>query len=118
MLPTLAGDWIASQRSTNTRRSYARGLKVFEEFTRKHGIHPMAARIGLIGAFRIYLETAPTWRCIPGGHRVRNGTPYSPNSRASTVCAANSFMGYLEKFGNEEGTHSGHGFADGSKPVP
>lgn len=106
VLPVLAGNWIASQRSANTQKSYARGLKVFEEFARNHGIHPMAARVGLVGPFRIYLETAPTWQWVPGSHLVRSGPPYAPHSRASTLCAANSFLDYLESAGEEEGTPS------------
>ncbi|WP_406319381.1 hypothetical protein [Streptomyces sp. NBC_00118] len=44
VLRTLAPFWIAHQRSANTQRAYARGLRVFEEFAREHGAHPAAVK--------------------------------------------------------------------------
>ncbi|GAA2110814.1 tyrosine-type recombinase/integrase [Streptomyces synnematoformans] len=100
-LPVLAGGWIASQRSTNTQKAYARGFKVFEEFAREHGAHPLAVRTGLADAFRLHLESAPTWRRVKGGQLERTGEPYSDNSRAAVLSAASSFFDYLDKVGDE-----------------
>ncbi|MEU9796884.1 integrase, partial [Streptomyces sparsogenes] len=44
VLPTLAAGWIAHQCSANTQRAYARGFRIFEEFAREHGTHPMAVK--------------------------------------------------------------------------
>ncbi|WP_063806807.1 hypothetical protein [Streptomyces regalis] len=69
MLPTLAASWIAHQRSVNTQRAYARGIKIFEEFAREHGAHPMALKFVLADTFRLYLESTPTWVRVKGGRR-------------------------------------------------
>ncbi|MFF9483040.1 tyrosine-type recombinase/integrase [Streptomyces sp. NPDC014733] len=103
-LPTLAGGWIAHQRSANTQKSYARGFKVFEEFAREHGAHPMAVKFGLADTFRLHLETAPTWVRVKGGRpgeMTRTGKPYSEASRANALSAASSFFGYLDKVSDD-----------------
>ncbi|MGW3917817.1 tyrosine-type recombinase/integrase, partial [Streptomyces sp. NPDC005070] len=69
VLPTLAASWIAHQRSVNTQKSYARGFRVFEEFAREYGSHPMAVKFALADTFRLHLETAPTWVRVKGGAR-------------------------------------------------
>ncbi|MFD4740160.1 tyrosine-type recombinase/integrase [Streptomyces virginiae] len=100
VLPTLAATWIAHQRSDNTRRSYARGFKVFEEFSREHGTHPMGVKFALADAFRLWLEQTPTWARVKGGARnemVRTGPPYSDASRANALSAASSFFSYWDK---------------------
>lgn len=84
VLPTLAASWIAHQRSANTQRAYSRGFKVFEEFAREHGTHPLGVKFVLADTFRLYLETTPTWVRVKGGRRgemVRTGKPYSDASR-------------------------------------
>ncbi|KIZ15639.1 tyrosine-type recombinase/integrase [Streptomyces natalensis] len=99
-LPTLAASWIAHQRSANTQKSYARGFKVFEEFARDHGSHPLQVKFLLADTFRLYLEKAPTWVRVKGGRRgemVRTGKPYSDASRANALSAASSFFSYLDK---------------------
>ncbi|MGW7256765.1 tyrosine-type recombinase/integrase [Streptomyces sp. NPDC054834] len=103
-LPTLAAGWIAHQRSANTQRAYARGFKVFEEFTREHGAHPMAVKFGLADTFRLYLETTPTWVRVKGGRRgemARSGKLYSEASRANALSAASSFFSYLDKVSDD-----------------
>ncbi|MEU6946567.1 tyrosine-type recombinase/integrase [Streptomyces sp. NPDC046316] len=100
VLPPLAGAWIANQRSDNTRRAYARGFRVFEEFAREHGTHPMAVKFALADAFRLWLEQTPTWVRVKGGARnemVRSGPPYSDASRANALSAASSFFSYWDK---------------------
>ncbi|MFI8916502.1 tyrosine-type recombinase/integrase [Streptomyces sp. NPDC053513] len=104
VLPTLAATWIAHQRSDNTRRSYARGFKVFEEFAREHGTHPMAVKFALADAFRLWLEQTPTWVRVKGGQRgemVRAGKPYSDASRANALSAASSFFSYWDKVSDD-----------------
>jgi integrase len=103
-LPTLAAAWIAHQRSVNTQKSYARGFRVFEEFAREHGAHPMAVKFPLADTFRLYLETTPTWVRVKGGRRgemVRSGKPYSEASRANALSAASSFFTYLDKVSDD-----------------
>ncbi|MGW3910532.1 tyrosine-type recombinase/integrase [Streptomyces sp. NPDC005070] len=104
VLPTLAATWIAHQRSVNTQRAYARGFKVFEEFARDYGSHPMAVKFALADTFRLHLETAPTWVRVKGGERgdmTRTGKPYSEASRANALSAASSFFVYLDKVSDD-----------------
>ncbi|MEU8526452.1 tyrosine-type recombinase/integrase [Streptomyces sp. NPDC048629] len=104
VLPTLAGSWIVHQRSDNTRRAYARGFKVFEEFAREHGAHPMAVKFALADAFRLWLEQTPTWVRVKGGRRgemVRAGKPYSDASRANALSSASSFFSYWDKVSDD-----------------
>lgn len=103
-LPTLAAAWIGHQRSVNTQKSYARGFKVFEEFTREHGAHPMAVKFPLADTFRLYLEVTPTWVRVKGGQRgemSRTGKPYSEASQANALSAASSFFAYLDKVSDD-----------------
>ncbi|MFD8710897.1 tyrosine-type recombinase/integrase [Streptomyces anulatus] len=99
VLPTLAAAWIAHQRSANTQKSYARGFRIFEEFAREHGAHPLKVTFPLADTFRMYLETTPTWVRVKGGARgemIRTGPPYSDASRANALSAASSFFAYLD----------------------
>ncbi|MFE0229898.1 tyrosine-type recombinase/integrase [[Kitasatospora] papulosa] len=103
-LPTLAASWIAHQRSSNTMKAYARGFRVFEEFAREHGAHPMAVKFGLADTFRMYLETTPTWVRVRGGQRgemARSGKPYSEASQKNALSAASSFFLYLDKVSDD-----------------
>ncbi|MFE1521599.1 hypothetical protein ACFW9I_33080 [[Kitasatospora] papulosa] len=103
-LPTLAASWIANQRSSNTMKAYARGFRVFEEFAREHGAHPMAVKFGLADTFRMYLETTPTWVRVRGGRRgemARSGMPYSEASQKNALSAASSFFLYLDKVSDD-----------------
>jgi integrase len=104
VLPTLAAAWIARQRSVNTQKSYARGFRVFEEFAREHGAHPLRVKFPLADTFRLYLETTPTWVRVKGGRRgemARTGKPYSDASRANALSAASSFFSYLDVVSDE-----------------
>ncbi|MFI8873183.1 tyrosine-type recombinase/integrase [Streptomyces sp. NPDC055243] len=104
VLPTLAASWIAHQRSVNTQKSYARGFKIFEEFAREHGAHPMAVKFPLADTFRLYLENTPTWVRVKGGARgelARTGKPYSEASRANALSSASSFFAYLDKVSDD-----------------
>lgn len=104
MLPTLAASWIAHQRSVNTQKSYARCFRIFEEFAREHGAHPMVVKFPLADTFRLYLETTPTWIRVKGGRRgemVRAGKPYSDASRANALSSASSFFTYLDVVSDE-----------------
>lgn len=80
VLRTLAPFWIAHQRSANTQRAYARGLRVFEEFAREHGAHPAAVKFA--DTFRLYLESHR-----PGcGSRVGRAARWpGPGSRTRTL---------------------------------
>ncbi|MCX4429600.1 tyrosine-type recombinase/integrase [Streptomyces mirabilis] len=103
-LPTLAASWIAHQRSIHTQRSYAHGFRIFEEFAREYGAHPMAVKVVLADAFRLHLETAPTWVRVKGGARgemALTGKPYSEASRANALSAASSFFAYLDKVSDD-----------------
>ncbi|MFI2764890.1 tyrosine-type recombinase/integrase [Streptomyces echinatus] len=103
-LPTLAAAWIAHQRSVHTQRSYARGFRIFEEFAREHGAHPMTVKFPLADTFRLYLETTPTWVRVKGGRRgemTRTGKPYSDASRKNALSAASSFFSYLDKVSDD-----------------
>ncbi|MFD4319022.1 tyrosine-type recombinase/integrase [Streptomyces sp. NPDC058548] len=103
-LPTLAASWIAHQRSVNTMKSYARGFRVFEEFAREHGTHPMAVKFTLADGFRLWLETTPQWVRVKGGRpgeMTRTGKPYSDASRANSLSAASSFFGFLDKISDD-----------------
>ncbi|MFF3730871.1 tyrosine-type recombinase/integrase [Streptomyces sp. NPDC002476] len=103
-LPTLAASWIAHQRSDNTRRSYARGFRVFEEYAREHGTHPVAVKFTLADGFRLWLETTPQWQRVKGGRpgeMTRTGKPYSDASRANSLSAASSFFRFLDKVSDD-----------------
>ncbi|WRZ96437.1 tyrosine-type recombinase/integrase (plasmid) [Streptomyces sp. NBC_01007] len=105
VLPTLAASWVAHQRSANTQRAYARGFKVFEEFAREHGVHPVAVKFVLADTFRLYLQNTPTWVRVKGGRRgemVRAGKPYSEASRANALSSASSFFSYLGKVSDHD----------------
>ncbi|MEV7445672.1 tyrosine-type recombinase/integrase [Streptomyces sp. NPDC091204] len=104
VLPPLAAAWIAHQRSMNTQKSYARGFRAFEEFAREHGTHPMAVKFGLADAFRMWMETTPTWVRVKGGQRgemARTGKPYADASRKNALSAASSFFVYLDKVSDD-----------------
>lgn len=98
-LPTLAAGWIARQRSDNTMKSYARSFRVFEQYVRECGMHPMTVKFPLADAFRLYLESAPTWVRVKGGARgemIQAGPPMSDAARAASLSGASSFYNYLD----------------------
>ncbi|MFE4631279.1 tyrosine-type recombinase/integrase [Streptomyces mirabilis] len=104
VLPALAASWVAHQRSANTQRAYARGFKMFEEFAREHGVHPVAVKFVLADTFRLYLQNTATWVRVKGGRRgemVRAGKPYSEASRANALSSASSFFSYLDKVSDD-----------------
>jgi integrase/recombinase XerD len=102
-LPTLAAGWVAHQRSDNTKRTYARGFRVFEEYAREHGVHPLRVRFMLADTFAMHLQTAPTWVRVKGGAKGEMepaGPPRSDASRANVLSAASSFYTYAQKVGD------------------
>lgn len=50
-LPTIAGGWIARQKSRHTRRAYTRTFKAWEEYARSTGIHPLQGKLPLADAY-------------------------------------------------------------------
>jgi site-specific recombinase XerD len=96
-LPGLAGAWTARQKTANTRRSYVRQFRVWEQYTRSTGNHPLQARFTLAEAFARYLETAPTMQPVKGGRRgekAPTGKPRSDTARANLLSACSSFYTY------------------------
>ncbi|MDX3343737.1 tyrosine-type recombinase/integrase [Streptomyces sp. ME02-6979.5a] len=96
-LPAVAGAWIARQKRANTRQSYARQYKVWDQYAREAGTHPFEARFTLAEAFSRYLETAPTLVPVKGGYRgerAPTGPPRSDTSRANLLSACSSFHAY------------------------
>jgi site-specific recombinase XerD len=95
--PGVAGAWIARQKTANTRRGYVRQFRVWEQYARDTGTHPMQARFALAEAFSRYLETAPTMRPVKGGRRgekAPTGPPRDDASRANVLSACSSFYAY------------------------
>jgi integrase/recombinase XerD len=101
-LPDLAGGWIARQRSSNTRKAYARRFRVWEEYARSSGVHPLEARLPLADAYARHIETAPTLVRVKGGRRGQmapTGEPLSPSGQAQALSAAGSFYTYCARLG-------------------
>ena len=96
-LPALAGAWIARQKTRNTRATYVRQFRVWEQYARSTGKHPLEARFPLAEAFSRYLEAAPTMRSVKGGKRGEKapvGPPRSDSARANLLSACSSFHAY------------------------
>lgn len=96
-LPALAGAWIARQKTPNTRSTYVRGFRVWEQYARQTGMHPLEADFPLAEAFSRYLEAAPTMRSVKGGKRGEKapvGPPRSDSARANLLSACSSFHAY------------------------
>lgn len=83
-LPTLAGAWIARQKSRHTRRAYARGFKRWEKYTRSSRIHPLEAKLPLADAYANHLANTESPR----------GGSLSPSAQAQALAAAGSFYTY------------------------
>lgn len=88
-LPTLAGGWVARQKSRHTRRAYARTFKAWEEYARTTGIHPLQAKLPLADAYAKHLAKTST----------RLGKPLSDASQAQALAAAGSFYTYAARLG-------------------
>ncbi|WP_405548721.1 tyrosine-type recombinase/integrase [Streptomyces microflavus] len=86
-LPTLAGGWVARQKSRHTRRAYVRTFKVWEEYARSTGIHPLQAKLPLADAYAKNLAKTPT----------RNGRPPAETTQAQALAAAGSFYTYAAR---------------------
>jgi hypothetical protein len=43
-LPLAAAGWIAHQRSVHTQKNYAQHFRVFEQYARECGVHPLLVR--------------------------------------------------------------------------
>jgi len=96
-LPALAGAWIARQKTRNTRATYVRQFRVWEQYARSTGKHPLEASFPLAEAFSRYLEAAPTMRSVKGGKRGEKapvGPPRSDSARANLLSACSSFHAY------------------------
>lgn len=96
-LPTIAGGWIARQKSRHTRRAYARAFRRWEEYARSTRIHPLEARLPLADAYAKHLEKAPTVRRVKGGKRGETapiGKPLSDSAQAQALAACGSFYTY------------------------
>ena len=86
-LPTIAGGWIARQKSRHTRRAYVRTFKSWEEYARSTGIHPLQAKLPLADAYAEHLAKTPT----------RNGKPPAGTTHAQALAAAGSFYTYAAR---------------------
>jgi site-specific recombinase XerD len=86
-LPTIAGGWIARQKSRHTRRAYVRTFKAWEEYARSTGIHPLQAKLPLADAYAKHLAKTPT----------RNGKPPAETTQAQALAAAGSFYTYAAR---------------------
>lgn len=96
-LPTVAGGWIARQKSRHTRRAYARAFKRWEAYARSTRIHPLEARLPLADAYAKHLEKAPTMRRVKGGKHgetAPTGKPLSDSAQAQALAACGSFYTY------------------------
>jgi site-specific recombinase XerD len=103
-LPALAGAWIARQKTRNTRVTYSRQFRVWEQYARETGTHPFEARFPLAEAFSRHLETAPTMQPVKGGHRgekAPTGPPRSDAARANVLSACSSFHTYAGRARSE-----------------
>src|ERR1044072_2305284 len=92
--PGIVGAWIARQKTANTRATYVRQFRAWEEYARSRGTHPLEARFPLAEAFSRYLETAPTMRSVKGGTRGQKapvGPPRSDRARANLLSVCSSF---------------------------
>lgn len=102
--PALAGAWIARQKRPNTRQTYVRQYRVWDEYCRESGTHPLEARFTLAEAFSRHLETAPTMRPVKGGRRgerAPTGPPRSDTTRANLLSACSSFHTYAVRARND-----------------
>ncbi|MFE3429781.1 tyrosine-type recombinase/integrase [Streptomyces sp. NPDC059171] len=86
-LPTIAGGWVARQKSRHTRRAYVRTFKAWEEYARKSKIHPLQAKLPLADAYAKHLAKTPT----------RNGKPPAETTQAQALAAAGSFYTYAAR---------------------
>ncbi len=86
-LPTLAGGWVARQKSRHTRRAYVRTFKAWEEYARSTGIHPLQAKLPLADAYAKHLAKTPT----------RSGKPPAETTQAQALAAAGSFYTYAAR---------------------
>lgn len=96
-LPALAGAWIARQKTKNTRSTYVRQFRVWDQYARSRGTHPLDANFPLAEAFSRHLETAPTMKSVKGGKRGEKapvGPPRSDSARANLLSACSSFHAY------------------------
>lgn len=83
-LPTIAGGWIARQKSRHTRRAYARAFRRWDDYARSTHIHPLQAKLPLADAYAKHLEKTPG----------RRGGTLSPSAQAQALAAAGSFYTY------------------------
>jgi integrase len=80
----------------HTQKNYARHFRVFEQYARECGVHPLLVKLPLADAFAKHLTTAPTlvWR---DGRRVAAGPPRADTAQAAVLSGASSFYDYALK---------------------
>jgi site-specific recombinase XerD len=96
-LPTVAGGWIARQRSHHTRIAYSRAFRRWDDYARSTRIHPFEARLPLADAYANHLKTTPTMRRVKGGkpgELAPTGKPLSDSAQAQALAACGSFYAY------------------------
>ncbi|MFF4403567.1 hypothetical protein [Streptomyces sp. NPDC001404] len=96
-LPTIAGEWIARQKSARTRSPYSRAFRRWEEYARSAGIHPLEARSTLAESFAAALKAEPARVRVKGGHRGETapaGGTLSASTQAQTLAACSSFYSH------------------------
>ncbi|WP_269858742.1 tyrosine-type recombinase/integrase [Streptomyces sp. RPT161] len=101
-LPDVAGAWIGRQKSSNTRKAYARRFRAWEAYARSAGVHPLQAKLPLADAYARHIETAPTLVRVKGARRgeiAPTGEPLKPSGQAQALSAAGSFYGYAARIG-------------------
>ncbi|WP_145503115.1 tyrosine-type recombinase/integrase [Streptomyces sp. CFMR 7] len=86
-LPTIAGGWVARQKSRHTRRAYVRTFKSWEQYARRSKIHPLQAKLPLADAYAKHLAKTPT----------RNGKPPAETTQTQALAAAGSFYTYAAR---------------------
>ncbi len=80
-LPGVAADWLAHYPSVNTQRAYARSFKIFVQYARQRGIHPLRLRPEHAREFATYLTTLES----------RAGKQFSATTRQTMLSAASTF---------------------------
>lgn len=84
-LPTLAGAWLASLRSSNTRDAYRADLDAWLAFLAGHDLDALAVSRPVVDAWRLAMETEPN---------PRTGRPLAASTVARRLAAVSSFYEY------------------------
>ena len=84
-LPTLAGAWLASLRSSNTRAAYRADLDAWLAFLAGYDLDALAVARPVVDAWRLAMETEPN---------PRTGRPLAASTVARRLAAVSSFYVY------------------------